>query len=279
MKRRSLIAVLAAIMVMACTVCSWAAGGLELTSSYPEDGQTNTSMENAGVKLQFNNAVNSKEAQAVNMKAIRILDPEGKNVPTQILFSDEEKGMVLAVVDMDKGYTVLNNSEYKCVIDADFVDNDGNTLGKETTVTFKTYNQKLNNMVNMGMMLVMFGGIFFFSIKQKNNSQEEEEEAVKQAVNPYREAKRTGKSVEQVKEELAKKEAREAKKRARKKTEEKQEKKIENCAELLNNVYHVHAPAPTNKEDRSIEAIRKARKAEKAAAKAAAAEKAKKRKK
>lgn len=279
MKRRSLIAVLAAIMVMACTVCSWAAGGLELSSSYPEDGQTNTSMENAGVKLQFNNAVNSKEAQAVNKKAIRIFDSEGKNVPTQILFSDDEKGLVLAVVDIDNGYTVLNNSEYKCVIDADFVDNDGNTLGKETTVSFRTYNQKLNNMVNMGMMVVMFGGIFFFSIRQKNNSQSEEEEPVKQALNPYKEAKRTGKSVEEVKEELAKKEAKEAKKRARKKNEGQQEKKIENCAELLNNVYHVHAPAPTNKEDRSIEAIRKARRAEKAAAKAAAAEKAKKKKK
>jgi uncharacterized protein len=41
------------------------------------------------------------------------------------------------------------------------------------------------------------------------------------------------------------------------------EKKIENCAELLNNVYHVHAPAPVNKADRSIEALKAARKAEK----------------
>jgi hypothetical protein len=47
-----------------------------------------------------------------------------------------------------------------------------------------------------------------------------------------------------------------------KKAAEPQEKKIENCAELLNNVYHVHAPAPKNKADRSIEAMRAARKAE-----------------
>ena len=66
-------------------------------------------------------------------------------------------------------------------------------------------------------------------------------------------------------EEQAKKEAKEAKKKARKKknAETPQEKKIDNCAELLNNVYHVHAPAPVSKEDRSVEALKALRKAEK----------------
>ncbi len=65
--------------------------------------------------------------------------------------------------------------------------------------------------------------------------------------------------------EQAKKEEKEAKKRARKKkkTSEVPEKKIDNCAKYLNNVYHVHAPAPVNKADRSIEALKAARKAEK----------------
>ena len=85
------------------------------------------------------------------------------------------------------------------------------------------------------------------------------------AFNPYKEAKRTGKSIEEVKAEQAKKEEKEAKKKARrkKKAAEPQEKKIENCAELLNNVYHVHAPAPVNKADRSIEALRAERKSAK----------------
>ena len=46
MKRGTLIAILTAIMIMACSAFSFAAGGLELVSSYPEDGQKNTSMEN-----------------------------------------------------------------------------------------------------------------------------------------------------------------------------------------------------------------------------------------
>ena len=165
------------------------------------------------------------------------------------------------------GFVASNNSEYRLVISGDLVDNDGNVLGADKTVSFKTYNQRVNNMVNMAMMFVMFGGIMVLSLRQNNEKEEDEpkEETKEQAFNPYREAKRTGKSVEEVKAEQAKKEAKEAKKKARKakKNPEPQPQKIDNCAELLNNVYHVHAPAPVNKEDRSIEALRALRKAEK----------------
>jgi hypothetical protein len=124
-------------------------------------------------------------------------------------------------------------------------------------------------MVNMVMMFVMFGGIMLLSVRQQNKKEEDEvpKDVPKEAAfNPYKEAKRTGKTVDEVKAEQAKKEEKEAKKKARKKkkSEEPQEKKIENCAQYLNNVYHVHAPAPVSKEDRSIEALTAMRKAEKA---------------
>ena len=268
MKKISLIAILTSIMIMAASVFCFAEGGFELVSSYPEDGQANTSMENLGVKLKFSNAMDSAEATAANASKFAIYDPDGKAIPVVVLFSDKEKGLVLVLADTDKGFIAKNNSEYKLVISGDLVDNDGNTLGADKTVTFKTYNQRINNMVNMGMMFVMFGGIMVLSLRQNNDKEEDEpkkEEPKEQAFNPYREAKRTGKSVEEVKAEQAKKEAKEAKKKARKakKNPEPQPQKIENCAELLNNVYHVHAPAPVNKEDRSVEALRALRKAEK----------------
>lgn len=272
MKRGTLIALLTAIMIMASSALCFAADGLELVSSYPENGQTNTSMENLGVKLQFSNPMNSEEAKKVNASQFKIVDEDGEEVPIQVLFSDDEDGLVLVVAYSDEGFIAKNNAEYTLTIGADLVDNEGNTLGKEQTVSFKTYNQRVNNFVNMGMMFVMFGGIMVLSLRQQNNKKEEEEakEEPKEAFNPYREAKRTGKTIEEVKAEQAKKEEKLAKKRARKakKEEVPQEKKIENCAELLNNVYHVHAPAPINKADRSIEALRAERKAEKAAAKA-----------
>lgn len=268
MKKISVIAVLASIMIMAASVFSFAEGGLELVSSFPEDGQTNTSMENLGVKLTFSSPINSKEAQAADADKFKIVDEDGEEVPIKVLFSEKNDGLVLVLADTDEGFTAKNNSEYKLTISGDVVDNEGNTLGADKTITFKTYNQAVNNAVNMVMMCVMFGGIMILSLRQQNHKKEEDEantpDSAKEAFNPYKEAKRTGKSIEEVKAEQAKKEEKEAKKKARKKkkTEEPQEKKIENCAELLNNVYHVHAPAPKNKADRSIEALRASRKAE-----------------
>lgn len=268
MKKVSLIAVLTSLMILAASAFSFAAGELTLVSSYPEDGQKNTSMENLGVKLKFSGPINSKEAKATDADKFAIYDEDGKVVPTKILFSDKNDGLVLVLADPDEGFTAKNNSEYRLVIDEGVVDNDGNVLGESKTVTFKTYNQRVNNMVNMAMMFIMFGGIMFISVRQQNNQKEEEEskkDAPKEAAfNPYREAKKSGKSLEEVKAEQAKKEEKEAKKKARKKkkTEEQPEKKIDNCAELLNNVYHVHAPAPVSKEDRSIEALKEMRRAE-----------------
>ena len=267
MKKVSLIAVLTSLMILAASAFSFAAGELTLVSSYPEDGQKNTSMENLGVKLKFSGPINSKEAKATDADKFAIYDEDGKVVPTKILFSDKNDGLVLVLADPDEGFTAKNNSEYKLVIDEGVVDNDGNVLGEEKTVTFKTYNQRVNNMVNMAMMFIMFGGIMFFSVRQQNSQKEDEEtkkDAPKEAAfNPYKEAKKSGKSLEEVKAEQAKKEEKEAKKKARKKkkTEEQPEKKIDNCAELLNNVYHVHAPAPVSKEDRSIEALKEMRRA------------------
>ena len=268
MKKISLIAILTSVMIMAASVFCFADGGFDLVSSYPENGQSNTSMENLGVKLKFSAAMDSDEATAPNAYKFVIYYEDGKAIPIIVLFREKEKGLVLVLADTDKGFVAKNNSEYRLVVSGELVDNDGNTLGADKTVSFKTYNQRVNNMVNMAMMFVMFGGIMVLSLRQNNEKEDEEpkkEETKEQAFNPYREAKRTGKSIEEVKAEQAKKEAKEAKKKARKakKTPEQPPQKIDNCAELLNNVYHVHAPAPVNKEDRSIEALRAYRKAEK----------------
>lgn len=285
MKRSTLIALLAAVMVMAGSVFSVAADGLTLVSSYPEDGQTNTSMENLGVKLTFSNPINSDEAKKIDESKFSIVDEEGEKVPVKVLFSDKNDGLVLVVADVDEGFIAKNNCEYTLTIDAGLVDNDGNELANAQTVSFRTYNQRVNNMVNMAMMFIMFGGIMFLTMRQNKQKEEEaqdKKEEPKEAFNPYREAKRTGKSVEEVKAEQAKKEEKEAKRKARKKKKDEApaEKKIENCAQYLNNVYHVHAPAPVNKADRSMNALIAMRKEEARAEKAekAAREAAKKRK-
>jgi hypothetical protein len=279
MKKITLIAVLTAVMLMASAAVSFAEGELELLASYPENGQKNTSMENLGVKLTFNHPINSKEAKKTDAELLKIYDEDGKEVPTMVLFSEKNDGLILVLADIDQGFQAKNNAEYKLVISGDLIDNEGNTLGADQTISFMTYNQRINNMVNMAMMFVMFGGIMVLTIRQNNKKEEEEEfkeiEENKEVFNPYKEAKRTGKTVEEVKAEQAKKEEKLAKKMARKnkgKDSQPQDKKIDNCAQYLNNVYHVHAPAPISKEDRSVDALRSMRKAEARAAKAEKAE-------
>ena len=161
MKRRGLIALLAAMMVMlsASFVCA-DDDVFKLTTSYPKDGQTNTSIENVGVKLYFNHSISSDAAKANNENCVKIVDSDGKSIPIKVLTGDDETGLMLVLGDStDENFQVQNNSEYRLVIDAAFMDDAGNTLGEETTVSFTTFNQKLNNYINMGMMFVMFGGI------------------------------------------------------------------------------------------------------------------------
>ena len=267
MKRISLIAAFAAVMVMISAAVVSAEGGLELLSTYPEDGQNNTSMENLGVKLTFNNPINSEEAKKIDEPKFSMVDEDGEKVPTQVLFSEKDDGLVLvlAIPPEDSGYKVKNNADYTLTIESGLVDNAGNVMEESKTITFKTYNQKINTMVSMGLMFVMMGGLMFMTMRQNMKTEEEDPKADAKdaAFNPYKEAKRTGKSVEEIQAAQAKKEAKEAKKKARKKdkaADEKQDKKIDNCAQYLNNVYHVHAPAPKNKADRSIEAMKAANK-------------------
>ena len=129
MKRKSLIAVLAAIMVMLGSTVAFAAPSLQVVSSFPEDGQTNTSMENLGVKVIFNNDVNDSKLEKSNDKLIKLVDADGKTVPCEILYSNKDGKMMLVVADtVDSKYKVLNNAEYKLTIGAGFTDNDGNVL-------------------------------------------------------------------------------------------------------------------------------------------------------
>ena len=52
-------------------------------------------------------------------------------------------------------------------------------------------------MISMGMMVVMFGGIMIISARSAKKAAEEEFKK-QDKVNPYKESKKTGKSVEEI---------------------------------------------------------------------------------
>lgn len=211
------------IVVLSTSLCF--AGELTLKESYPKDGATGASIENLGVKLYFDSSMTAEKAGKVNADVFTLTGPDGKKLPTRVLYPEKEDGVVLVLLDttadLDKDgtadyQTAVSNSEYKLMISGDLTDDNGNTLGQDQTITFTTINQQIAIMVNMLMMVVMFGGMMFLSTKQaKKAAQEAGTKQKEEAFNPYKEAKRTGKSVAEVIEQHEKEVARQERKAKR----------------------------------------------------------------
>ena len=84
MKKISIWVCLSLLLVMLCTAFAFG-DGLEIVESYPDDGRKNMSVENLGIKLTFNNAVNSEENKAADPgKYFSITDTEDPSNPLEI---------------------------------------------------------------------------------------------------------------------------------------------------------------------------------------------------
>ena len=230
MKRTGVILCLAALIVMITASVCFGAQSLEITDTYPADGQDNTTIENMCVKIWLNNEMGNEKSEKANEDCFEITDNKGKKVPTRVFYNPEDPKQIMVLADTTKNLNIKDNTEYTLTISGDLTDNDGNTLGHEQTVTFKTLNQSQSTQIYMLMMVVMFGGMFFFTSRQMKKQREKESEGQKvkeEPFNPYKEAKRTGKSVEEVmaahEKEEAKKAAKEARKAARHNADEEEE--------------------------------------------------------
>ena len=224
MKRIGSVFCLVLLMItMTASVC-FGAQDLKIEKSYPRDAQENTSKENMGVKLWFNNDMGNKTSEKANKKAFSITDSKGNKIPIRVFYNPKDSKEVMVLADAvkiaeNKDLVIKDNAEYTLHISGDVTDNEGNTLGKEQKITFKTMNQAKNTQIYMVMMVIMFGAMFMFSSRQAKKKMEEERTSTKEEpFNPYKEAKRTGKSVDEViaahekeMEKKAKKAARHAK--------------------------------------------------------------------
>ena len=248
-------------------------GTLTLLDTYPKDGSKGASIENMSVKLYFDSEFTEKVLKDKNDNAIQFLDPDGKKLPTRVLYSRKEKGVVLVIVDNDakgKIITGKGNSQYTLKVSGALADDAGRTLGKDMTITFTTLNQKANTLVNMAMMFVMFGAMMVMSMKSAKKAAEEQQKARKEEkVNPYKEAKRTGKSVEEIVEQDQKNKAKQAEKAAKKAAKEAEEDDYDYVEE---GVYRVKGPRPIaaggGRDVTGRKAIAEAKKAEEEARKA-----------
>lgn len=247
--------------------CSFSfASGLKLVDSYPKDGGGGLQPVNVMVKLYFNEDVSAKEVQAENEKAFRITDSKGKEIPHKVLYNAKKLKEIWVLVNQD----LTSDSEYKLTISGDLKIPNGDTLGKDETIVFKTRNTKTDNTVNMLLMgLMMVGMIGISSITMKRNLKKEaEKKGEVEKVNPYKVSKETGKSVEEI---VAK--AEKEKQRVKEKAAANQNNKVHKSGkakkEEKKDTKKVTAPKPISAAGSTYTTGRKAE-AAKAAARAAA---------
>ena len=262
MKKTGAIACLAMLIVMLTASFSFGAEALQVTRTFPEDGAKGTTKDNMCVKVYFNNDVGNDVSRKANEDKFQIVDENGKSWPSVIYYSDKNPKYALILIDTTKVKTtgknsIKDNTEYTCTIKAGFTDNKGNKLSQDYNVTFRTLNQGRNTMIYMVMMVLMFGGMMLFTFRQQAKAKEEEnsKEEKEETFNPYKEAKRTGKSVQEV---IAEHEKEVAKKEAQKKAKAKKKKELEEYFEDDNDNYRVHRPRPISEAGSTYKTGRKA---------------------
>ena len=240
-----IIMLLAFALVPGNTSVVRAEGGFEIVKSNPADGSNNAAVENLCVKITFSTPVDSEENREANEKCFKLIGPDGSTLPIKVYYNPKQSEQLLVLYDATTGGQITSrvNETYKLEISKDLMDNDGNVLGKDTTITFESLNQSRNTRVYFVMMLLMMAAMAFMTQRQLKKSQAEEGADTPkkdEPFNPYKEAKRTGKSVAEVmaehEKEVAKQEAKAAKKAAAEVVEEEEEED--------NGNYKVKGPRP-----------------------------------
>ena len=208
-------------------------GNFKIESSTPDDGAKGVSVENLSVKIYFDTAMlpKSDAVRKANAKQFALTDNKGKKLPIKVYYSHKEEGLLMVVSDnVDKDVEIKGNTQYKLTIGDGLQATNGSKFGKTETISFKTLDQSKSTTVYMIMMGVMIVGMVFFTSRSaKKEAEKQRQESKKsETVNPYKEAKKTGKSVEEIVRKDAARKAKEAEKREKqRKIEEELEEEIE----------------------------------------------------
>lgn len=260
-------------------------GSLNLVSSVPKEGSEKMPVENVGIKLYFDGNVTAAEVWEINKNSFELRDSNNKKVNV-LVYKGKEPGYILVTADPEpvkenQPGRLEPKSDYSLVIKDTLKDTDGNTLGEEKTVNFRTLDIDGNSRISMYMMvgLVILMVVIMILTNYRKMKAEVEAKALEQA-NPYKIAKERGITVDEAKVLIEK-----ARERNRKKLEKagvnpnkpKQLEKAESkqVEAPKKKVYKVKGPKPiseaggTYKSGRKAEAERKAKaEAAKKAAKA-----------
>ena len=229
-----ILCIITVIVMMTASLCfaEGTEGGLQLLDTYPKEESSGAAIENFDIKLYFDKKMTKEVLGTANDGCFTLTDADGNVLPILVLYSPKEEGVLMVLFDSNKEnlgsdgkqITIKGNTEYTLKIAGSLKDDEGDTLGADRTIKFTTINQSRNSIISMLLMLVLYAGIIGFSMR---NAKKSAKEATKEGkFNPYKEAKRTGKSVDEIMEKEYKRQAKLASK-AEKDAEDEEEEEEE----------------------------------------------------
>ncbi|MDR3295752.1 MAG: hypothetical protein LBT26_08010 [Clostridiales Family XIII bacterium] len=191
------------------------AAELTLVDNYPKEGSHSSPPQNLGIKLFFDRAIAdaAENIREQNENCFTMTDPDGVQVPLQVLYTEKDPQYILVVAEPEDAKIGLgSDTEYTFTISEKLLSSDGTALGAPETITFRTRNTSVDMNVNMVLMGVMFVGMLVFSsMSMRRQAKKASAAESREKMNPYKIAKETGKSVEEIIEREAKRKQKEAK--------------------------------------------------------------------
>lgn len=209
MKRRSLpVGFCVIIISFLLSTCMCFADDLELVEIYPKDGYHELMPNNIAIKMRFSDNMTNETAIAANKKAFTITDKKGNKIGYKALHNSKRypNDIWLQITEDLKPEGI-----YNLKISGSLVSSNGKTLGSDKNIEFGVRNTKTDTSGYMVLMVLMIGGMAVFTYLETKRKMKKQMEKGDDKVNPYKEAKKTGRSVEEIVAEQEKQRARERK--------------------------------------------------------------------
>lgn len=196
MKRIGAIISLSMLIVLLASSLSFATG-LTLVSTYPEDGEGGLQAANVAIKMIFSENMTGEQAKNANTNGFKITNAEGETIDYDVLYNAQKypNEIWLQITE-----NLVDNMEYTVKISEDLQSTAGNSLDEEVTLKFSTRDTSADSNGYMVLMVLMVVGMVVFTAwdTKRNLKKESGETEEDKKVNPYKEAKKTGKSVEEI---------------------------------------------------------------------------------
>lgn len=240
MKRIGTILSLSVLIVLLASSISFA-GDLSLVDIYPKEGENGLQPNNVAIKMTFSENMTDPAAIANNERLFKITDDKGKALEYDVLYNAEKypDQIWLQIVK-----TLEADAEYTLTISKGLKSSAGNTLDENIVSHFAVRDTTADNNGYMILMVLMMVGMVGFTVwdtsrKAKKESAKSQEDS---KVNPYKEARKTGKSVEEIVAKTEQEKAKQEKQKA--KASGQQDEKEDDSKEIRDGVYRLKSRRP-----------------------------------